>query len=384
MYKIKVRPEDFVVRELIEIPLTKNGNYTILKLEKKLWNTLDVIDFVARKMRLPKRSFSRAGLKDRYSLSTQYLSFRGNFKRIIREKNFTLKPVGKSNFPVTPKVLRGNGFKITLRNLIEKESEHLKHNAPEVADHGFPNYFDEQRFGSARHAQGFIAKKLIQKHYQGALKLLLCYPYKEDSVREKRLKKYCMNHWSDWQGCLASAPSLYRPILRYLCERPKDFKNAIKKINKELLNLYLLAYQSFLFNETLANVIKQSGEHNESLKYSQGTFIFYRELPLPSDLRALCIPMLNEKTSLTGIAGRITENVLKKEGITLKDMGLQKMRLRGVRFKTFKRSAVIFPTGFVITEPEPDELYANRLKRKILCTLPPGTYATILVKRLFL
>ena len=384
MYKIKVRPEDFVVRELVEIPLAEIGNYTILKLEKKLWNTLDVIDFVARRLRLPKRSFSRAGLKDRYSLTTQYLSFRGNFKRTIREKNFALKPVGKSNFPVTPRVLRGNGFEITLRNLTETESVKLKHNAPEVADHGFPNYFDEQRFGSARHGQGFIAKKLIQKHYQGALKLLLCYPYKEDSAREKRFKKYCINHWPDWQGFLESAPPLYRPILRYLRERPKDFKNAIKRIDKELLNLYLLAYQSFLFNETLANMIKQSGEHYESLKYSQGEFTFYRELPASSALRKLCIPMLNEKTTLTGIAGRIAENVLKKEGITLKNMGLQKMRLRGVRFKAFKRNAIIFPTGFVVTEPEPDELYANRLKRKIECTLPSGTYATILVKRLFL
>jgi tRNA pseudouridine13 synthase len=384
VYKIKVRPEDFVVRELVSIPLAKSGNYTILKLEKQLWNTLDVIDFVARKMRLPKRFFSRAGLKDRYSLSTQYLSFKGGFKRTLKEKNFTLKPVGRSNFPVTARMLCGNAFSITLRNLTEKEIKKSNRNATEVTGHGFPNYFDEQRFGSARHGQGFIAKKMIQKHYQGALKILLCYPYKEDSAREKRFKKYCMNHWLDWQGCLEISPPMYRPILKYLCEHPKNFKNAIKKIDQEFLNLYLLAYQSFLFNETLSNVIKQAGEKFASLKYSHGEFVFYRQLSASSTLRTLRLPMLNEKTTLTGFAGGITENVLKKEGITLKAMGLQKMRLRGVRFKAFERNAIIVPADFVATEPMPDDICKNRLKRTIECTLPPGTYATILVKRLFL
>lgn len=384
MYKIKVRSEDFVVRELVSIPLAKRGDYTILKLEKKLWNTLDVIDFVARKMRLPKRFFSRAGLKDRYSLSTQYLSFKGGFKRTIKEKNFTLKPIGRSNFPVTPRMLFGNAFNITLRNLTEKEIEKSNRNATEIKGHGFPNYFDEQRFGSARHGQGFIAKKMIQRHYQGALKLLLCYSYKEDSAREKRFKKYCLNHWSDWPGCLEIAPPIYRPILEYLCDHPKDFKNAIKKIDQELLNLYLLAYQSFLFNETLSNIIKQSGEKFVSLRYSQGEFVFYRELLAASTLRTLRLPMLNEKTTLAGFPGGFTENVLKKECITLKTMGLQKMRLRGVRFKGFERNAIVVPVDFVVTEPMPDEIYKNRLKRTIECTLPPGAYATILVKRLFL
>ena len=35
MAKIKVRPEDFVVDELINISLAENGRYTILKLEKR-------------------------------------------------------------------------------------------------------------------------------------------------------------------------------------------------------------------------------------------------------------------------------------------------------------------------------------------------------------
>ncbi|KPK73894.1 hypothetical protein AMJ87_00155 [candidate division WOR_3 bacterium SM23_60] len=384
MVKIKVRPEDFVVNELIELPLKKRGSYTILKLEKRYWNTLDVIDFVARKMHVPKGLFSRAGLKDRYSLSTQYLSYKGNFRETIKEKNFTLRPIGKADFPVTPRMLQGNAFCITLRGMTEKEVERLESNTPEIESYGFPNYFDEQRFGSVRHGQGFVAKKLILEHYGGALKLLMCYSHKEDGPRERKFKDYCLGHWRNWSGCLMIAPPFYQPILKYLCEHPKDLKSAIKKIDREYLDIYLLAYQSLLFNEVLFRIIKKYGINCVAVKYSVGDFLFYHELPSTATLREMQIPMLNEKTKLTGLIGKMTEKVLKKEGIELKNMTLQKMRLRGVRFKAFERSATVFPKKLTVMEPQPDEIYRKRFQCTIECTLPPGTYATILIKRLLL
>lgn len=384
MAKIKVRPEDFIVEELIRLPIGKKGNYTILKLEKRYWNTLDVIDYVARKAHVPKRSFSRAGLKDRYSCSTQYLSFRGDFQKTVREKNFTLQPIGKSNKPVSPKILLGNSFSLTLRNLHENDLVALERNAQEVHKYGFPNYFDEQRFGSARHGQGFIAKKLILEHYGGALKLLMCYAYKEDGAQERRFKKYCLSHWRDWSGCLKIAPPFYRPILNYLCEHPKDLRNAIKRIDKEYLNIYLLAYQSFLFNEVLARVVKEFGKSNVGMSYSMGELIFHHELPSSSPMHGLSIPMINEKTKATGLIGTTIKKLLQAEGIVQKKMALQKMRLRGVRFKPFERPALVIPRDFSITPASPDEIYQKRYKCVVKCILPPGTYATIMIKRLLL
>jgi len=45
--KLKVTPEDFIVRELIDLPLSPKGRYTLLRLEKRFWNTLDVIRHLA-------------------------------------------------------------------------------------------------------------------------------------------------------------------------------------------------------------------------------------------------------------------------------------------------------------------------------------------------
>jgi tRNA pseudouridine13 synthase len=216
------------------------------------------------------------------------------------------------------------------------------------------------------------------------LKLLMCYASKEDSTREKRFKAYCLSHWRDWEGCLRLAPPFYRPILGYLFENPKDLKNAFKRIDRELLNIYLLAYQSFLFNEVLFKLVKKHSPNTVPEKYSMGQLLFYRELPQVDSLRELRIPMVNEKTDLTGHVGKTIATVLKKEGITQKRMALQKMRLRGVRFKHFERAAIIFPEVLSITVPEPDDLYPNKHKCTVKCVLPPGAYATILIKRLLL
>ena len=96
------------------------------------------------------------------------------------------------------------------------------------------------------------------------------------------------------------------------------------------------------------------------------------------------IPMVNEKTRLHGDIGSMVKSVLDAENITLKDFSLRAMRFRGVRFKSFERTAVIVPERFTCRKPENDELYQRKKKITLDFTLPPGSYATLLIKRLTL
>ena len=48
---------------------------------------------------------------------------------------------------------------------------------------GFPNYHDEQRFGSARLGKGFIARRLIEGDLNEALKLYMATPAANDVRR---------------------------------------------------------------------------------------------------------------------------------------------------------------------------------------------------------
>ncbi len=380
--KIKVRPEDFVVEEVVNFPISKSGSYTLLRLQKRYWNTLDVIDFVARKYSLSKERFSRAGLKDRYSLATQYLTFQGVLKDIIKEKNFELIPIGRVKEPISPEWLKGNRFSITIRDLDKNEIEKVIKNFSEVLISGFPNYFDEQRFGSARHQRGFFAKLLMHGHYQGALKLLMCYPYKEDSKNVKVFKNFCAENWGDWSACLKIAPREYRKIIIVLKENPNDYKNAIKQIDREMLNLYLLAYQSYLFNEMLNLMMQEYGKGNVEVPYSMGKYIFYHDLKRFDFIKELHLPIINERTDLSDYPGKLIKKVLDREQISLGDFRLNKMRFRGVRFKAFPRKAIIIPEDFTMSKPEEDDIYKGKKKILINVFLPAGSYATILIKRL--
>jgi len=382
--KLKVRPEDFVVEEIIERPLVKNGRYTILKLQKKYWNTLDVIDLAARKRSVSRDLFSRAGLKDRYSLSTQYLSFKGDFKGVIKEDNFILTPIGKSEEPILPNSLVGNRFKIVLRSLDIKDLDRIAENYSEIESQGFPNYFDDQRFGSARHHQGFFAKKLILEHYKGALKLLLCHPYREDGKSTKLFKNHCLQNWGRWEECFMLAPREFRRIIGFLMADPKDYRGAIKTIDKEMLNLYLLAYQSYIFNQTLFLLVTDQGVGSKITPYSIGDFKFYKKLKNESVLKKLKIPMVNEKTKLTGAIGAMIKSILKEEGVEQKQFALGKMRFRGVRFKDFLRTAIVFAKELSIGKSQDDELYQGKKKINLEFILRPGSYATILIKRLLI
>ena len=383
--KIKVKPEDFIVKEIIDLPFSRKGPYTILKLEKKYWNTLDVIDFIARRLSVSKKLFSRAGLKDRYSLATQYLSFKGNFVHAIQEKNFSLTPIGRSTQPILPHLMRGNEFFITLRSVENKEIDRIVENYPGLLTFGLPNYFDEQRFGSARHRKGFFAKSLMLGHYNGALKLLLCYPYRQDSKSEKEFKNYMLANWGNLQTCSHLAPPFYKRIVTYLIKNPNDHKNAIKVIDRDILNIYLLAYQSYLFNQTLIGVIEKHGVDCVSIPYLVGHLLFYKKLKNDHHtLESLKIPMISESTKLNGFVGEIINSILREEAISINDFALRKMRFRGVRFKSFLRAAFIFPKNFTLGKIEKDEIYKNRIKIKIRFILPPGSYATVLIKRLLI
>jgi tRNA pseudouridine13 synthase len=382
--KLKVTPEDFIVRELIDLPLSPKGRYTLLRLEKRFWNTLDVIRHLAGLLSVPRSKFFRAGLKDRYASSTQYLSLDGHFEKTIQEKNFTVTPLGRTQQPVSAAVLLGNQFTITMRKLTSHETGSIEQNAAEITQQGLPNYFDDQRFGSARHRKGFFARALMHGHYNGALKLLICYAHKEDSARVKRFKSCCEQHWGDWQHCLHAVPREYRGIMNYLSEHPRAIRSALRQIDPEYGNLYLLAYQSYLFNKMVGYLIDEYGIQKTTVPYLVDDFIFYRNLKNHDRLVQMKLPMITHDLSSRFPEASLVRSVLAEEGITLKSFSLNKMRFRGIRFKQHWRPVIMIPKDISILSIEPDDRYPGKKKLTLEFTLPPGSYATLVIKRLLL
>ena len=380
--KLKVRPDDFQVAEQMRLTLRPAGRFSVYRLEKRLWNTMDALDVIQRKHHL--KGIARAGLKDRYSHSTQYVSAVGEGPRFIQEKDFSLRFVGRADEPVSLDKMTGNRFRLTLRDMKSEEVALAQRNLPEVRRDGFANYYDEQRLGSARHGEGYIAQKLILGHYNGALKLYMATTSKFDDPETRRFKTFVKENWGDWRAGLKQAKSEFVSVLLYLKENPKDFEGAIRRIRPDLLELFLNAYQSYLWNETLAQLIVSFGLTTSAVPYAGGELLFFLELnPEARDFfEQYDIPVASHKAVVPNERiERALNTALTREGLTLRDMKLP-FRVQGLFFKPYSRRGLVKPERLEVSKPEGDELYPGKQKLVLSFTLPPGSYATVLVKRL--
>jgi tRNA pseudouridine13 synthase len=112
-----------------------------------------------------------------------------------------------------------------------------------------------------------------------------------------------------------------------------------------------------------------------------GRLTFYDSAPaeLREFLAALEIPLPSRKADYRGgELARAAEESLAAESVTLADFRLRGMRK--LRFRAGKRPALVTPSDLRVGRDHPDELYEGRRKLKLEFALPPGAYATILVK----
>jgi tRNA pseudouridine13 synthase len=382
--KIKCRPEDFRVTEQLRLRLKRTGPFSIYRLQKRFWNTLDVVRELEQRHGL--RRIGRAGLKDRYSVSTQYISIPGRGPRSIREKNYSLEFAGMADQPVSRELLLGNNFDITIRALTPDETAAIKQALPSVIRFGFPNYYDEQRLGSARHGQGFIALRLIDGHFNGALKLYLATPSSADDPKTRRTKNLISEHWGHWVECVRLVPPEARPAIEYLIRQPRDFKGAVTLIPRNLLELFIGAYQAWVWNETMSATLRSLGVPTRTVEYSHGSLAFWSKLSPEHEalLRQLVIPAVGPGAEFPGERiARIAAEVLGRDGLTVETLKL-KVRVQGIFFKAYQRRACIVPERVKMTAPVPDDIYPGRSTLTLSLFLPAGSYATILLKRLSL
>ncbi len=306
-------------------------------------------------------------------------------KESIREKNFSLHFLGFLERPLRKEDLLGNYFQITIRDLKKEEGERMINNFWEVGVNGLPNFYDEQRMGSARHKEGFIAYYLIKRNYEKALKLFLATPSGFDESKIKRLKEFLKENWGQWEEAKRLAIREYVPVINYLIDNKTDYKGAIKKIPFELLNIFINAYQAYIWNETLNLYFKKLEIPIFPVKYRFGKLYFYKNLPffLREKLFNLFIPAPSSKIKEKNEIIEIMEEVLKKENLSLKDFKI-KLKIRGLYFKPYLRKVIVLPTQMKVSDLLTDELYKGKYKLTLNFLLPAGSYATILIKRLII
>lgn len=383
--KIKVKPEDFIVEEIAELPLVKNGGHAVYLLKKKGWGTLELLQKLSRELKIPLKDFSHGARKDRHALTSQYISIKGRSDIKLNEDDYSLAFIGCMNRPMGPDLIKENKFEVVVRELTDEKIDAVKAEMENPQRWGCPNYFDDQRFGSFDSHQGFLAQKLLKQEFNGALKIYLTSVFPEDRKSERERKEFFFANWKNWELCLKEAiTDLEKKAFSFLCRQPKDFLELLMEIPRYELAGFISSYQSFLWNEILRGVIKNViSAPLKSYRGAAGEYLFYDDLDEKNYLylKDLNIPMPGPKPEFANeLIKTLYAQVLEEDGI--KNSMFNNLKLRQAFFKSFLRQAIVTPQGLTFAVSE-DDFYHGKKKLTLSFSLPRGNYATMFVKRLF-
>lgn len=308
--KLKQIPSDFIVRESSSVEVKDSGTYSYLKCTKTNRNTLDVVRRISSLLNIKEKEIGFAGTKDKHAVTEQMISIPLRKERVqnIEIDNVSLEFVGYGDKPITLGDLEGNHFEIVVRDVVEQTIEKISH---------VVNYFDEQRFSTNNKE---IGKSIVKKDFKTAAELAEC----------------------NISG--------------------NDYVGALKTIPLRLLKMYVHAYQSYLWNETVASLVE-----GKEVPYSLGTFVFgetdVEEVPLIG-----FTPVEN------------VQKIMAKEGITHRDFIIK--QIPELSMEGGMRKVCVPVENLSISDFMDDEL--NGGKKVVLSfTLGKGSYATMVVKQLF-
>lgn len=385
--RIKQRPEDFSVKESYRFDEVPGGLYRVYLMDKQKLSTFEAVDRIRDAFGLKPGAISFCGLKDKQGRTEQIIAVEGSDVD-VQEPNLRLKYLGRAGKPLSAANITSNRFAVTVRSLDESVLGPLNGAAAEVNRLGVVNYFDSQRFGSLKHGQGFIAKDLIRGDFEAALRNYFAKPSELDRTEDAKVKQFWKQNWGKWDARVPfEGTKKYHRILRSLRDYPGDYVRAFLQIDADYRAMLLFTYQSYLWNEGVRRYLQLllPREHLFPLRYQAGTLLFHRDASpaVLSKLREASFPLLGpDSTFKDPQVEEAVQWVLGREKLALKDLRIEESP-RLLFFKSEERPVLVFPHKLVLGRPQRDELNRGSIKSNVAFTLPPGAYATLVVKRLF-
>jgi tRNA pseudouridine13 synthase len=382
--KLKRLPEDFQVTEEISLSPDR-GPFGLYRLTKQSLGSLEAVGTIARRWSLPRAHIAFAGLKDKHALTTQYVTIHSGPRRGWSESNLTVEYVGQVTRAIHASDILANRFVIVVRDLMSAEILDTARNAVSIAADGVPNYFDDQRFGSLGESGEFIARPWCLGDYERALWLAIAEPNVHDRPADGEQKRQLRDNWGRWDQCSRLAPNSFQQrIVSFLTRHPHDYRRAIALAPHELRSIWLAAYQSHLWNQILAGLIRRFCRPEQCTLHTvaRRAVPFFGALDDQQRLQ-LCeasLPLPSARLHLDDNPLKaIYDSVLAAEGIEMRQLRVKYPR--DSFFSKGERIAIVQPADFRY-DVDDDELYPDKKRLSLRFGLPRGAYATILLKHL--
>ncbi|MCB1169066.1 MAG: tRNA pseudouridine(13) synthase TruD [Leptospiraceae bacterium] len=431
-YRLKMQPEDFRVEELTHIRKVESSRFRLYELKKTSWNTVDAILRISREANISLKKFNYGGKKDRHATTKQFITVEHPQDLSGDFGGYSLKALGFAAEPMTPDFIRGNRFSITVRNVLEREIRAIEGGFHRLADLGFPNYFDDQRFGSFHPVVGFSFLSLYRDDPESALRFTLLSPFGGEKPHAKKRKKAIHDCWGNWNQCLEFAET--RPekaILQELQKRKaiagsadhkKIYLELLDRLPAEELSMGFSALQSWIFNESLARLLRQGDDLKTWSRPRQPAGLI-KSVEIKTKTGDQCFPISLDSDILNSIRDaqcwllgprkggqhqssspgsrnereaaleqksadlcRILDQKKSEmlEILEIPEERFSRSLLRNAFLKSHLRPLWCIPEDLEMGPFESDELNSGKLKYSISFVLPKGVYATMAMKSMHL
>jgi len=302
--------------------------------------------------------------------------------------------------------LLGNSFHIHIKAVKHPETVVKKRIAQTVNEvdtfGGIPNFFGHQLFGTTRPITHLVGKAIIKKDFKKAAMLFLAKPglHEHPSSQQARHE---LGATQNFEQALKNFPKQLRyerSMLRHLVKHPDDFAGVFRTLPFKLQEMFIQAYESYLFNKFLSRRIAlglplnmaEVGDYVVGVERSglamptiYRTVNMEKRTEINNSIQAgkmrLAIPLIGFKQhSSQGVQGEIEKQILKKEDVSSKDFkitDLPEISTRG-RLRTATTPVNSFSTDKILSD-------ANKLDRheiRVSFMLYRGSYATIVLREL--
>ncbi len=149
-FNFKQTPKSFIVKEQLKYKLLKRGFYKLYRIKKVEKSTIELIEYLSEVLKIDKKEFGYAGLKDKHATTYQYITLPKEIALSSRFQNSSeveIEELGFVKERLKIGALLGNEFIITLNNIDENNFYLLQNALKRLSQYGFANFFGQQRFG---------------------------------------------------------------------------------------------------------------------------------------------------------------------------------------------------------------------------------------------
>jgi len=403
-FRVEEKPAPGFLESLRDRP-GRDAPHAIYTLAKTSIATPDAAAFLARELGVRQGQVAYAGLKDKHAETRQHVSVPADARGLpdrVDGRGWSAELLGFAGQAMTAGSIEGNRFVIVVRDLTRERVRTMERRAavlrcPDATDSLLLiNYFGDQRFGSARHGQGWVGRHLIRGEFEQALRLAVGTPSRKDAGKTKKITRACAAAWGHWDDLVAQLPRCPERAAFETLAAGGSFRDAFAALPYFTQAMSVEAYQSYLWNETARRLARRIADEAPSaqtggMERIRGPRLLRTDDPFGEMLfpvaagvgdrwRTLVLPLLSRRTRLEDPWGDAVSAVLSGEGLALDDL-----RIPGLRrpfFGEAPRPLFVEAAAFEMSPAVADELTGGRHRVTVSFDLPRGAYATVVLRAL--